>query len=106
MTLPPIPAFDSRIKPTETFFEGELERKVREGDVKDEKELNDIEKLLRVSMPQSGEADIFNVVLRTFNHYRGMLIQGYEPNSHMKLFVEHAEAQRKQKKSGRGAAAN
>ena len=102
VTLPPIPAFDSRIKPTATFFEGELERKVKEGDVKDENELNYILKLLKTSLPQSGEADIFNVFLRTFNHYRGLLIQGYEPNSHMKLFIEHAEALRRQKKSDGG----
>lgn len=99
VTFPPLPVYDSRIKPTATFFEPELERKVREGDFHDEGELKCIKKFLEKSMPQLGEGNILNGALTTFFHYRGLFVHGYEPNFHLRTFVEYAKQQRNQMKS-------
>ena len=99
IAFPPFFTFDSRIKETTTFSEQDLERRVKEGDVKDEDELTFIQKLLKTASPQLGEGHILSAVLHKFYHHSGFLINGYEPNSYLKVFVEMAKQLRNQQKS-------
>ena len=105
VTLPPFAAYDSRVKDAATWVEEDLLRRVKENDTKDKNELEAIKKHLQRTQlrAQAGEGSIFNAAISAFFHHRGLFVNGYEPNSHLKIFVEQAEQQRKQKKSSGGA---
>ena len=100
VTFPPIFQYNKRISNQSSAWLDQLNDKVKNLKVKDQKELSSIQKFLENVCPQTSEKEIYSGILNCFFNYCGVLIHGFEPNKYLDAFVTHAKRLRELDKKG------